>query len=198
MQITDLIDNNLEHIFALIIFMARVGDIAATYMATPTLKLELNPIVRRFGMKFAPVGFALCLMPYWNLGYAIQVIVPLVLVAADNFASVVGVRKGWGEDEYLKGAIERNRRQKPAEYLLFGVASRLHWIVVAIILGYFDTSDTMIASDFAVGLVNYAFITWAYDLIGFFRLRRLGRETASATSLPKHQAGCPEQPALLE
>ncbi len=184
MQITDLIDNNLAHIFALIIFMARVGDIASTYMMTPTLKLELNPFARKFGMKFAPVGFLFCLVPYWKLGDAIQVMVPLVLISADNFASVVGVRKGWGEEDYLKGAIERNRRQKPAEYILFGVASRLHWIVLAIILGYFDTSETLIASDFAIGLVMYAFITWAADLMGFFRLRRLGSETASTISRP--------------
>jgi hypothetical protein len=43
----------LEHLLSALILLSRFGDIGSTYLATPKLKLEMNPPLKKFGRGFA-------------------------------------------------------------------------------------------------------------------------------------------------
>lgn len=44
---------HLERLLCALILISRLGDIGSTYLITPKLKLEANPILRKLGWWFA-------------------------------------------------------------------------------------------------------------------------------------------------
>jgi hypothetical protein len=42
----------LPHVIAFLLLIARLGDVGSTYLLSPTLKLEANPIMRRLRWPF--------------------------------------------------------------------------------------------------------------------------------------------------
>jgi hypothetical protein len=42
-----LTNAQLPHAVAFLLLLARIGDVGSTYLISPTLKLEANPIIRR-------------------------------------------------------------------------------------------------------------------------------------------------------
>ncbi len=82
-------DPVLAHILALVILVGRIGDVASTLFVTPKLILETNPIVRRFKWPTMVLGFALCLMPYFDIRFGVMVAVPSLLITSSNLS------RGW-------------------------------------------------------------------------------------------------------
>src|ERR1051326_7172442 len=78
----------IEHLLCTLIFVARVGDIGSTYLVTPKLRLEANPIIRKLGWWFAIATVALCLIPYYSTAMAVIVLVPSLLVSAANTGKI--------------------------------------------------------------------------------------------------------------
>src|SRR5437773_11506825 len=89
----------LEHLLCALIFISRLGDIGSTYLITPKLKLETNPIVRKLGWWFAIATLAVCLVPYYSTAMAIIVLVPSLMVSAAN-AGKIWVARAFGEGAY--------------------------------------------------------------------------------------------------
>jgi hypothetical protein len=88
----------LEHILCALIFVGHAGDVGSTYLVTPTLKLEANPLARKLRWPFALAGFLLCLVPYWNLALAVPVALMSLLATADNLR-FAWIARAIGEDE---------------------------------------------------------------------------------------------------
>ena len=65
-----------EHLIALLVLVSRIGDVGTTYLITPTLKLEANPIARKLRWPFAIATLALAFLPYWSVPLALIVLVP--------------------------------------------------------------------------------------------------------------------------
>ena len=97
----DFIYNNFTHFLCLMVLISRLADILSTYLITPTLKLESNPIVKKLGWKFLLLSLVLCVVPYYYTPSAVIIIIPSLLVAASNIGKF-WVVKGMGETEYLK------------------------------------------------------------------------------------------------
>jgi hypothetical protein len=53
----------LTHLISFLLLLSRLGDIGSTYLITPTLKLEANPIVRRLKWRFAAVTILAAAIP---------------------------------------------------------------------------------------------------------------------------------------
>jgi hypothetical protein len=45
---TEFLHGNLEYLLALLILLGRFGDVRSTRMISPALKLEANPVAKRF------------------------------------------------------------------------------------------------------------------------------------------------------
>jgi len=116
---------NLENTLAVLIFIARLGDIGSTYLATPTLKMESNPLMRFGGWKLAILTLFACLIPYYDAPLGLTMLVLSLLVTGSNLS------KGWlmralGEADYqamLRMAAGRSSLPEAVGFVIGGAAS---------------------------------------------------------------------------
>ena len=96
----------------LLLFVARGMDFLSTWVATPNLVLEGNPIAKKLGWKWGiPLNLALCVgLAFWPLP-AIVISTTSVLVAARNFQSA-WLMRSLGEQFTAIGTSSASR--KPA------------------------------------------------------------------------------------
>jgi hypothetical protein len=97
----EFLATHFEHVLCVLILIGRIGDLGSTYLITPTLKLEMNPVIRKLRWKFALTSLALCLVPYYSTSLGVMVLVPSLLVSASNTAKIWMVR-ALGEDRHLE------------------------------------------------------------------------------------------------
>src|SRR5208283_620902 len=90
-----------------LLLFARGMDFLSTWVATPNLMLEGNPLARKMGWKIgALVNVALCfLFAFWPLT-AIIVITAGLLVAAHNFHAA-WLMRAMGEEAYRQWYLEQ-------------------------------------------------------------------------------------------
>src|SRR5436853_4241564 len=102
-------------LFALL--FARGMDVLSTWVATPNLVLEGNPIAKSLGWRWGlPVNVCVCfLLAFWPLP-AIVISTTSVLVAARNFQSAWLIRS-LGEEAYRDWHIERIQETRVTLYL---------------------------------------------------------------------------------
>jgi hypothetical protein len=118
-------DRNVENILAVLILLARLGDIGSTYLATPTLKMESNPLMRLGGWRLALLTMLACLIPYFSAPLGVTMLVLSLLVTGSNLS------KGWlmralGEEGYqavLRTAAERSSLPVALGFVLGSAAS---------------------------------------------------------------------------
>jgi hypothetical protein len=58
-----LTNAQLPHVIAFLLLLARIGDVGSTYLISPTLKLEANPIIRRLRWPFAGITILVAAIP---------------------------------------------------------------------------------------------------------------------------------------
>ena len=106
----------------LLLLVARGMDFLSTWVATPNLVLEGNPIAKKLGWKWGiPLNVALCFgFAFWPLP-AIVISTTSVLVAARNFQSA-WLMRSLGEQLYRDWHVERVQETSVTLYLfcLFG------------------------------------------------------------------------------
>ena len=62
---------NFTHVLFVLLLVARLGDVGTTFLATPRLRLEANPIARKFGWPFALLTLGVCFLPYYSIEAAL-------------------------------------------------------------------------------------------------------------------------------
>ena len=128
----EFIFRNIEHCLAFLILLSRVGDIGSTFLATPKLRLEANPLFRKFGKRklglclFVVLNFFLCAAPYVAPGFGIMVLVPSLFVSASNTAKIWRVRS-CGEDAYYELLLGMARTGNLAHAMASEIVSGLSW-----------------------------------------------------------------------
>jgi hypothetical protein len=169
-----------EHFLAALILFARLGDVGSTYLATPRLLLEANPIVRRLRWPFALLTLALALTPYFSTTAAVLLLVPSLLVASRNFGYVWMIR-GLGEDRMLALQIEVASRRRFSEALLYVFAEAGFLALAAGLLIFFTEGQHSWPYVFALGVLIW---TAALLVHRTAHLRRLFRMAHEAGALP--------------
>jgi hypothetical protein len=149
------VGHNLEHVLAVLLLLARAGDIGSTYLVTPKLKLEANPIARKGRWPFAIATLAVCLIPYYSTALGMMAIAASLLVTASNLS------KGWlmralGEDAYLQLLERAARSTKMRSALGFLFASAGAFALAGVVLLVFSEGPDTWAYWFAVGMLIYA------------------------------------------
>ena len=100
---------HLVHIVAFATLISRLGDIGTTYLVSPTLRVEANPIARRLGWKFIFATSIIALIPYRSIHGGVLVLTASFLIAASN-ASEAMLARFMGEENYA--ALNREAIQK--------------------------------------------------------------------------------------
>lgn len=153
------------------LLFARGMDFLSTWVATPNLTLEGNPIARKMGWKVGLIfNAALCaVFALWPLP-AVVIATTSLLVAARNFQSAWLMRT-MGEDRYRHWISNELAKTPPLIYhgCLLGQS-----LLTASVGGLLIWSSKMHLMPFAVGvgIITYAAAVLVYSLLSVWRFHR--------------------------
>lgn len=166
--------------FALLVF-SRGMDFLSTWVATPNLVLEGNPIAKKLGWTWGLIVnvAVVVLLSLWPVA-AIVVSTASVMVAARNFQSAWLMRT-LGEDSYRDWHIERVRETRISVYLFCLFGNTLLTAGVGLGVIFFSRTESgevaLIPVAIGMGIVSYAVAVVFYTLLAIWRLRRtMGRQ----------------------
>jgi hypothetical protein len=155
----------------LLLFVSRGMDFFSTWVATPNMVLEGNPLAKKLGWRWGiPLNLALCiLLAFWPLP-AIVISTTSVLVAARNFQSA-WLMRSLGEQIYRDWHVERVQETSVTLYLfcLFAQTALTAGVGAAVI--YFSGPRPELLA-IGLGIVAYALAVAFYTLLGIWRMRR--------------------------
>lgn len=181
--------------FALMAF-ARVMDLLSTWVATPRMELEGNPIAKWLGWKWgALVNIILVVvLSMWPLS-AIVVATASVLVAARNFQSAWLMRT-MGEDGYRTWYLKRMAETPISLYLLCLAGNSLLTAAVGAALVVFTFAEERywpVPLGIGMGMIAYSVAVVIFTLLSVWRIRRRRRYDAHQ-ALPPMQPDVPASP----
>jgi hypothetical protein len=155
-----------------LLIVARGMDFLSTWVATPNLVLEGNPIAKKLGWKWGiPLNLVLCVgLAFWPLP-AIVISTTSVLVASRNFQSA-WLMRSLGEQLYREWHVERVQETSVTLYLfcLFAQTALVGGVGAAVI--YFSEMRHLPLLAIGLGIVAYALAVAFYTLLGIWRMRR--------------------------
>jgi hypothetical protein len=162
-------------IFVAILAFARGMDFLSTWVATPHLVLEGNPIAKWLGWKWgAAVNLVLVAsLALWPLS-AIVVSTASALVAARNFQSA-WLMRSMGEFEYRAWYSQRLAKSSIALYLLCFAGNTLLTLIVGVATVVFSQADgyiMLVPFGIGMGVIAYAAAVIVFTLLALWRGRR--------------------------
>jgi hypothetical protein len=174
----------------LLLLVARGMDFLSTWIATPNMVLEGNPLAKKLGWKWGiPVNLAMCLgFAFWPLP-AIVISTTSALVAARNFQSA-WLMRSLGEQLYREWHIERVQETNITLYLfcLFSQTILVAGVGVGVILATNGRQQEQpVALAIGLGIIAYALAVAFYTLLGVVRLRRADKRDESRRFLGQPQ-----------
>jgi len=158
-------------LFLGLLLFSRGMDFLSTWIATPTLELEANPLARRLGWKWGiPLNVVFCIgFALWPLP-SIIICTTSVLVAARNF-QVAWLMRTAGEEQYRDWLLQRLEDTPPALFVSCVVAQTVLVGLLGIILTAYSTQQ-LVPFGIGVGIVSYALAVGVFSLIAVWRRRR--------------------------
>lgn len=165
-------------IFLAVLTFARGMDFLSTWVATPHLALEGNPIAKWLGWKWGAVVNVILIttLALWPLS-AIVVSTASVLIAARNFQSAWAMRS-MGESAYRDWYLQRLAGTPLPLYLACLAGNSLLPAAVGIALVLFSHADDfvlVIPYGIGMGVIAYAFAVAFFTMLGLWRGRRNAR-----------------------
>ncbi len=171
---------------ALLVF-ARGMDFLSTWIATPNLALEGNPIAKKLGWKWGLLlnAVVIVVLALWPLS-AMVVTTASVLVAARNFQSA-WLMRSLGEDAYREWHVQRVR-ETPVALHLFCLAGNtlLIAIVGAVLIGF--SGMRLVPFAIGMGMVAYAIAVAFYSLLAIWRIHRAIKREAYQLQAARNQS----------
>jgi hypothetical protein len=164
-------------LYLLLLVFARGMDFLSTWIATPNLVLEGNPLAKKLGWQWGLLLNVVLVgvLALWPLS-AIVVATASVLVAARNFQSA-WLMHSLGEEIYRRWHVERVQETRITVYLLCLAGNTLLTASVGAALIYFSN---LRLAPFAIGMgmVAYAVAVAFYTLLAIWRIRRAAKKLA--------------------
>jgi hypothetical protein len=156
--------------FVLLLF-ARGVDFLSTWVATPNLVLEGNPIAKKLGWKWGALfNLSICFVfATWEIPSVI-IATAGVLVAAHNF-QLGWLMRSLGEDGYRDFFSERLGRRGLKLYLICLCGETFLTAIVGAGVVWFSLENT-IPFAIGVGILGYALIVFFYTSLGIWRMKR--------------------------
>ena len=155
----------------LLLVVSRGMDFLSTWVATPHMVLEGNPIAKKLGWKWGiVVNLALCfLFGFWPLP-AMVISTTSLLVAARNFQSAWLMRT-LGEQAYRDWYVAKVQETRITLYLLCLAGNTLLTAAVGAGVIYFGRNSLVVVA-IGLGVVAYAGTVAFYTLLAVWRMRR--------------------------
>jgi hypothetical protein len=162
-----------------VLFFARSMDFLSTWIATPNLVLEGNPVARKLGWKWGiPLNVALCLgFAVWPLP-AVVISTTSLLVAARNLQGA-WLMRSMGEQSYRQWHVERVQDANITLILgcLFGQTALIA-LIGAVVVALTDWQRQPVLMGIGLGIIAYAGAVGFYSMLGIWKLRQADLRTA--------------------
>ncbi len=159
-----------------LLLIARSLDFFSTWIATPNMLLEGNPIAKKLGWRWGiPINAALCFaFAFWPLP-AMVISTTSVLVAARNFQSA-WLMRSLGEQLYREWHVERVQETNITLYLfcLFAQTALTAGVGFAVVF-FINWEREPVVLAIGLGIIAYAIAVAFYTVLGIVRLRRAHR-----------------------
>jgi len=174
-------------LFFLLLIVARGMDFLSTWVATPNLVLEGNPIAKKLGWHFGiPLNVLICLGLAFSGLAAIVVSTTSFLVAARNFQSA-WLMRSLGEENYREWYVARIQETPITLYLSCLAGNTLLTAAVGGALVFFSNQE-FLAVGIGMGIIAYSVAVAFYTLLAVWKnrratKRRLQRGNLSAPAL---------------
>jgi hypothetical protein len=154
-----------------LLWASRGTDFLSTWLATPSLQLEANPIARKLGWKWGiVVNLAVCsVLACWPLP-TIMVITTSLLVAARNFQSAWLMRT-LGETQYRSWIAERLAESNRVVFVFCIMAQSLLTAAVGGVL-ILSSHGGLVPFAVGAGMVTYAVAVTCFSLLSGWRVWR--------------------------
>ena len=160
-------------LFLALLAFSRGMDILSTWVATPNMVLEGNPLAKRLGWTGGIIvslimsfGFALWPLP------AIVISTTSLLVAARNFQHA-WLMRSFGEEPYRTWHVARIQETRISLYLFCLFAQTALIAVVGVALIYFSPpSAHLVPAAIGLGIIAYAAAVAFFTLLSVWRMRR--------------------------
>jgi hypothetical protein len=167
----------------LLLVFARGMDFLSTWIATPNLVLEGNPLAKKLGWQWGLLVNIVFVgvLAMWPLS-AIVVATASVLVAARNFQSA-WLMHSLGEEHYRQWHVERIQETRITLYLFCLAGNTLLTAGVGAALIYFSHLR-LVPFAIGMGLVAYAVAVAFYTLLAIWRIRRAAKKLAARQNSP--------------
>jgi len=155
---------------ALLLF-CRGMDMLSTWVATPNLVLEGNPIAKILGWRWGiPLNLIICFgLAFWPLP-AIVISTTSVLVAARNFQSA-WLMRSMGEHAYRDWHLKRIQETRITLYLFCLAGNTVLTAAVGAAVIYFSKL-ALVPFAIGVGIAAYGAAVAFYTLLAIWRMRR--------------------------
>lgn len=157
--------------FALLacVLFARAMDFLSTWVATPNLLLEANPLARRMGWKLGMIiNVGLCfLFALWPLP-AVVITTTSLLVAARNLQSAWLMRT-MGEVNYRLWMTERLLAAPRRLFFICVIGQATLFVLLGLGLMYFSAFG-LVPFGVGLGMVTYALAVVVYTTLSVWRL----------------------------
>lgn len=152
-----------------LLLLARSVDFLSTWIATPNLELEANPIARKLGWRGSIIlNLVVCvLFAMWPLP-AIIIITASVLVAARNFQSA-WLMRSMGEPCYRAWLTERLSESKPGLFVFCLFAQALLFASLGVALIHFSGWQP-VPVGIGTGVLAYAILMVLFSLLAAWRV----------------------------
>jgi small-conductance mechanosensitive channel len=170
---------------ALLVF-GRGMDFLSTWIATPNLTLEGNPIAKKLGWKWGLLLNAVLViaLALWPLS-AIVVATASVLVAARNFQTA-WLMRSLGEDAYREWHVQRVRETRVTLHLFCLAGNTLLTAIVgAVLIGF--SGMHIVPFAIGMGMVAYAIAVAFYSLLAIWRIHRATKREAHRLQAAQNQ-----------
>jgi hypothetical protein len=157
-----------------LLLFARGCDFLSTWVATPNLVLEANPVAKFLGWRWGLVlNSLICVaFAFWPLP-AIVITTTSLLVAARNFQGA-WLMRSMGESNYRFFMADRLSEGSRVVFLCCLFAQTALYASIGGSLMYFSQfGDTLLLVPFGIGMgmITYAFAVLVYSLLSVSRLR---------------------------
>ena len=143
----EFIIQNFDHVLCAVLFMARSGDILTTWLATPTMRFEANPIAKKLGWVYAIATIFTCFIAYFSEPMALALLGISLCVCASN-ASKIWMLRTLGEKECHGLQVAMIRRSGLVPALIFNCLPAVFYVALGLIMRFVDGDP----------------ITWGYHL----------------------------------
>jgi hypothetical protein len=164
--------SSFYYLLLALLLAARGADFLSTWIATPNLVLEGNPIAKKLGWRAGVVlNVVVCVgFASWPLP-AIVISTTSVLVAARNLQSA-WLMRSLGEEPYRFWFVERVRETPMKLYLFCLLGQTLLVASVGLALMYFS-QYFLVPFAVGMGIVTYALAVTFFTLLSLWRVRRI-------------------------